>query len=65
MVHKKKKKYKRWLIRTDAIVSGTDEMMALKVSDEIFDAVAEVDLKHPTTKEFTFRNVHTRTKELK
>lgn len=64
MVHKQKK-LRRYLIRTDAIVSSTDLRKVLKVGDEIFDAVAKVDTEHPTTKDFTFRNVHTATKELK
>jgi hypothetical protein len=63
MVHKIKE-YKTWLIRTDAIVSGTDYAEIKKVGDEIFQAVTEVDKRHPTTKKFTFRNVHTAHKEI-
>lgn len=63
MVHKLKT-YKTWLIRTDAIVSGTDYEQVRKVGDEIFAAVTEVDKRHPTTKDFTFRNVHTAHKDI-
>lgn len=60
MVHK----YRTFLIHTDAIVSGTDYDEIKKVGDEIFRAVEEVGRKHPTTKDFTFRNVHTAHKEI-
>jgi hypothetical protein len=62
MVHKRK--YMTFLIRTDAIVSGTDYEQIRKVGDEIFRAVEAVDRRHPTTKDFTFRNVHTAHKEI-
>lgn len=60
MVHK----YRTFLIRTDAIVSGTDYDEIKKVGDEIFRAVEAVDRRHPTTKKFTFRNVHTAHREI-
>lgn len=60
MTHKvESRPLRRWLIRSDALVTAKDEIAVDIVRNEIESAVKSVDSKHVKTDDFAFIGVRT------
>lgn len=60
MVHKVVlRPLRRWLIRSDALITARDEIAVDIVRNEVESAVKSVGEKHPATDDFSFIGVRT------